>query len=158
MTKRKKPEDKKPAGGPGPPSTYTSEMAARICDQIIEGRSLRSICDDEGMPNKKTVLKWLNQQPEFVTQYARAKDESAETHAEKIMDIADEPIETLENGGRDAAHVAHQRLRVDARKWIASKLKPKKYGDHVHTEVSGTLSLEQIVSTTGLPKPPADEQ
>ncbi len=51
-------------------------------------------------------------------QYARAREEQADFYADEIVTIADtEP---------DAATA---RVRVDARKWVASKLKPKRYGD-----------------------------
>lgn len=153
MTKRKTTPHEKV----GRPTTYTPEIITRICDQIADGRSLRKVCEDDGMPSKMTVLNWLNRYPEFVTQYARAKDESADSHADDMLDIADEAIERTDSGAYDAAQVAHQRLRIDARKWIASKLKPKKYGERVHTEVSGTMSLEQIVATTGLKESPEQQ-
>ncbi len=144
MTKRKKPEDKKRAGRP---TDYGPEITRRICDQLSEGRSLRKICEADDMPSKMTVLNWLNRYPEFLSQYERAKDESADSLADEIIDIADEAR---------SLKIPHQvqaaRLRIDARKWIAAKLKPKKYGDRVHNEVSGTMSLEQIVATTGITK------
>ncbi len=144
MTKRKKPEDKKRAGRP---TDYCEEIAIRICEQLSLGKSLRKTCDLDGMPSMLTVLTWLNRFPEFLAQYQRAKDESADTHADDMLDIAEESMHLKKPHQIQAA-----RLRIDTRKWIASKLKPKKYGERVHTEVSGTMSLEQIVATTGITK------
>lgn len=93
------------------------------------------------MPQKRTVLKWLEEREDFRTQYARAREEQADHLAEEIVEIADEDPalafaaerrdggEEVEVARVDSAAVAHQRLRIDARKWFASKVAPKKYGD-----------------------------
>ena len=91
------------------------------------------ICREEAMPNVVTVYRWLNKYPEFSNLYAKAKDAAADTLAEEIQDIADSiPMETTDKEGNtrfDPAYINWMRLRVDARKWVAAKLKPKKYGD-----------------------------
>ena len=91
------------------------------------------ICREEAMPNVVTVYRWLNKHPEFSNLYAKAKDAAADTLAEEIQDIADSiPMETTDKEGNtrfDPAYINWMRLRVDARKWVAAKLKPKKYGD-----------------------------
>ena len=108
----------------GRPPLYTEELAARICDWLSEGMSLRSMCGIDGMPTLETVRTWLRDKPEFAAQYARAREEQAETMAQEFVAIADEKCE-------DSTAAARNRLRVDARKWVASKLKPKVYGDKV---------------------------
>ncbi len=119
----------------GRPSTYTQEMADTICERLAVGESLRAICREDDMPGLSTVFKWLTKQPEFVEQYTRAREEQAEALADEIVSIADEVEVTAKQDGEDvrlaldATAVARNRLRVEARKWVASKLKPKKYGD-----------------------------
>lgn len=108
------------------PSKFTQKLADEICELIVEGRSLRSICKQGDMPALSTVFKWLAEKPEFSDQYARAKDEQAEILADEIIQIADT---------EDDAQKA--RVKIDARKWVASKLKPKKYGDRTQLEHSG---------------------
>ena len=88
------------------------------------------------MPGLRTVMTWLATKEEFQQQYARAKEEQADTLADEILHIADTPqpglkTETSEKGTKtiEGDMIEHRRLQVDARKWIASKLKPKKYGD-----------------------------
>jgi hypothetical protein len=105
---------------------------------------LRGICAGDEMPNKSTVFRWLAARKEFSDQYARAREEQAETLADEIVEIADDDPGVISRGegdrvevSVDSAAVAHQRLRIDARKWVASKLKPKKYGDKVSQEISG---------------------
>lgn len=113
----------------GRPSEYTPEVASAICDKIAEGESLRAICAADDMPDRTTVRRWLSQNEDFRLQYAHAREEQADFYADEIVDIADEA---------EDAQIA--RLRVDARKWKASKLAPKKYGDrttHEHTGEGG---------------------
>ena len=117
----------------GRPSIYTDELAATILGRISNGESLRSITMEEGMPNPDTVYVWLLKRPDFAENYTRAREEQADTLADEILAIADEaPSEVVDDRGvsrTDSGWVSWQRNRVDARKWVASKLKPKKYGD-----------------------------
>ena len=85
------------------------------------------------MPGHTTVYEWLLARPDFADRYARARDEQADTLADEIIAIADEPpAEVVDDKGisrTDSGWVTWQKNRVDARKWVAAKLKPKKYGD-----------------------------
>jgi hypothetical protein len=90
------------------------------------------------MPDRATVYRWLLEQPAFCDKYARAREEQADTLADEIIAIADESPEINEvrdkNGDVidikiDSGYVAYQKQRIEARKWTAMKLKPKKYGD-----------------------------
>jgi len=131
------------------PSTYTPELADLICEQIADGKSLRSICAAEGMPGKSTVFRWLAENEAFRDQYARAREAQADALADDILDIADYSARdtyTDENGNErtNTEVVARSRLRVDARKWIAAKLKPKVYGDR--TELTGTLEHKHTLA------------
>lgn len=129
----------------GRPSDYTQETAAKICERLTEGESLRSICRDEAMPSIASVFRWLGAHEIFREQYALARDAQADTLADEIIEIADTPLlgittKTDEDGKIETTEgdmIAHRRLQVDARKWIAAKLKPKKYGDRIHQEVTG---------------------
>lgn len=111
----------------GRPTKYDLETADRICEGIASGKSLVSVCSDEGMPKPRTVYQWLREHDEFQQMYTRAKDDMADLMSEQTLEVADDP--SLEPNDK--------RVRVDTRKWLASKLKPKKYGDKVQQEVSG---------------------
>ncbi len=117
----------------GRPSSFTQEIADEICARLSDGRSMRSICREESMPCMTTVFKWLRDNEGFAQQYARAKDETADAMSEDILDIADDVTEDPQS----------RRVRIDARKWIASKLKPKKYGDKldVNAELRGSITV-----------------
>ncbi len=127
--------DEKPLGRP---SDYNEETALKICERLAEGESLRAICLDDDMPSKSSVFRWLDANPSFRDQYARAREFQADTMADEIQDIADDGtndwMEKRLNDGSvievvNHEHIQRSRLRVDTRKWVASKLKPKKYGD-----------------------------
>lgn len=131
----------------GRPSNYSDNIASQICARLAQGEPLRSICVDSKMPGMSTVFKWLAKHEEFREQYARAREDQADALADDIVRIADEPPPPdSESGKIDSAWVAWQRNRIDARKWTASKLKPKKYGDKLETktELSGSVELKEI--------------
>lgn len=95
---------------------------------MSEGESVRKICHDPNMPAMSTVFKWLNKHASFSEQYARAREARADKYVDELVDIADE-------GSNEDAQIL--RLRMDARKWAASKLAPKKYGDKVDLNHGG---------------------
>jgi len=98
------------------------------------------------MPAVSSVYLWMGKHKEFSEAYARARDDQADTLADQIIEIADDGTNDTyvsENGtvltNQDV--VQRSRLRVDARKWIAAKLKPKKYGDRVEHALSGNVTI-----------------
>lgn len=126
---------------------YTEEIGVKICTRLASGEPLVKICSDEDMPHVATVYRWLSANYEFQRLYEQARLDQADTLASEILEIADEPPEVLLESAKDetdkviarvdSAAVHHQRLRVEARKWVASKLKPKKYGEHQQIEHTG---------------------
>jgi hypothetical protein len=86
------------------------------------------------------VWKWIRENDQFSQRYARAKEESAESYAEKITDIGERVLD----GTYDPAAA---RVAIDAFKWTSSKLKPKKYGDKIHTEHSGKVEYSDMSET-----------
>lgn len=133
----------------GRPTDYSQELVDAICERIADGESLRSICSEDAMPNRATVFRWLSIHKEFSDQYTKAKDEQAETLFDEILDIADDGrndyMESSDDEGGlafklNGEHIQRSRLRIDARKWMAGKLRPKKYGEKVELEHSGHVS------------------
>lgn len=139
----------------GRPTDYNDQVADLICERLADGESLRSICADEAMPSKATVFRWLGKHKAFQDQYARAREEQAESFADEMVAISDERETKIIMAGEDeavvvfdATAVARNRLRIDARKWVASKLKPKKYGDRLDSTVTNvTLTHEQWLAS-----------
>lgn len=128
----------------GRPSTYTPELALQICEQIAGGTSLRKVCAQDGMPDKTTVLRWLLKNEDFRTQYTHAREMQADCFVDEIVDIADTTeqgvIITEKPDGVETKYadmIEHRRLRIEARKWTAAKMRPKKYGDKIVNEHTG---------------------
>jgi hypothetical protein len=140
------PKPKRPVGAP---SLYTREKAIEICARISNGESLAQMVKDPNMPVQSTVYKWLLENPEFSEMYTRAREWQADTNADQILQIADEhPPEYTDDKGRtmlDSSYIAWQRSRIDARKWTAMKLKPRKYGDRMQMAGDSENPLEMKV-------------
>jgi hypothetical protein len=143
----------KPSKAPKPtgrPTKFNQQTADLICMMLSEGLSLRQIlkADTTGaLPAQSTVYEWLLRYPLFAEQYARAREEQADTNADEILDIADEmPPEYTDEKGRtslDMTYIQWQKNRIEARKWTAAKLRPKKYGDRVAVEgVEGGAAIK----------------
>lgn len=143
-------------------STFNDEIAALICERIANGESLRNICEDEAMPAQSTVFKWLNDFPAFSEQYARAREAQADALFDDILGIADdgrndwmernfgEDVRWVENGEA----IRRSTLRIDARKWMAGKLRPKKYGDKLdltatHEVGDSVVGLMERIAANG---------
>lgn len=131
----------------GRPSIYSQELADKICERLMLGESLRKICGDEGMPEKRTVCYWLRDKEDFFHQYARAREVQMELMAEEIMDISDDDSgDTMTITGPDGKlrdienkeFTSRAKLRVDTRKWIMSKLATKRFGDKQEVNVNQT--------------------
>lgn len=152
MTKKKPPEEHKKNGRP---SKYTKELADKICSMLSQGYSLRTVWKEKRCPALATIFWWMRNYPDFLKQYEKAKEESADALVEEMFDIAD-------NGGNDwmeqndpdnpwykmnGEAIQRSRLRVDIRKWAASKLKPKKYWDKLAIWWTDDLPpVQQIIS------------
>ena len=141
-----------PSRPPGRPSIYTPELAAQICAHIADGKSLRAIAALDGMPHQDTIMAWLDgSKPAFSEQYARAREAQADKLAEEALQIADDGrsdtyLDAEGNERTDNEVIQRSRLRVDTRKWLASKMAPKKYGDKM--AIGGADDLGPVQTVT----------
>ena len=131
----------------GRPSDFAQDTADRICARLVEGESLRAICRDDDMPDASTVFRWMNAHPEFREQYAYARELQADLAFDDIVEIADDGRnDWMERHDGSVAlnkeAIQRSALRVDTRKWRMSKLLPKKYGDKLAVDHSGTVAVE----------------
>lgn len=136
------------------PSSFTEEMGDRICELLAEGQSLRAICSADDMPSQSAVFRWLadERRATFRQQYARAREAQADALFGEMLDIADDGSnDWMERRRQDGStdevlnseHVQRSKLRIDARKWMASKLNPKVYGDKLDV-TSGNEPLRNL--------------
>ncbi|WP_369986403.1 terminase small subunit protein [Sinorhizobium fredii] len=125
-------------------SQWGDDTREQILEKLSIGKSLREICSVGGMPSESLVRKWVMLDEDFGAQYARAREAGMEALADEILQIADSQegdILKTEDGREMVNHDAIQRarLRVDARKWLMSKIAPKKYGDRLDLNHSGSI-------------------
>lgn len=138
---------------------YSEEIASAICERLACGESLRKICSDEKMPALRTVFDWLadDRYLPFRTKYAHAREAQADTLFDEILDIADTPqlgekTKTKPDGDVEVTSgdmIDHRRLQIETRKWMASKLYPKKYGDKLDLNVDGQMTLTPQIMING---------
>ena len=110
-----------------------------ICDQIAEGVNLREICREPGMPTWRAVYYWMDDDKEFASAIACARDIGSHAIACQSLEIVDqEPERDPATGKIDPAAVAHQKLRAEHRLKLLAKWSPKLYGERIQQEVTGT--------------------
>lgn len=106
------------------------------------------------MPDKATVCRWLAKHQSFRDQYARAREAQADALFDEMIDIADDGRnDWMEARDKDGANIGwkengealrRSQIRIDARKWMAGKLRPKAYGDKLDVEHSGGITVEIV--------------
>lgn len=156
----------------GRPTIYTPELRAEFCRRLAGGRTKRSVCRDDDMPDRDTIERWLMDLPneenkgkawiidDFYGHYAQARGFQAENVHDEIIDIADdstndyiEVIKKQKNGDEkktilfDKEAVMRSKLRVDARlAWLANT-DPRKYGKNIKVD-------SQLLGKDGKPTDP----
>jgi hypothetical protein len=127
-------------------TTFDQKVADVICERIANGESVRTICKDKKMPAQSTIFKWLADNSRFSEQYVRAREAQADLIFEEMFEIADDASnDWMAREGKvelNGEHIQRSRLRIDARKWMLSKMAPKKYGDKIDVAHSGGIVVE----------------
>lgn len=132
----------------GRPSGFSPELGELICARLAGGETLSRICAAKGMPHRQTVLRWRREHLAFGREYALARVDAMECMGDEILDISDDStldmvIKTDPKGRQfeavDHENIQRDRLRVDTRKFLMSKVARHIYGDKVEHEHSGEV-------------------
>lgn len=123
---------------------YDQAIADQICSRIAEGKSLRESCGGE-LPAASSFLRWVAENPALAEQYTQARARGADVEFERLDELSDAEPERDDRGKVDPGWVQLQKLRIDTRKWTLARKAPKKYGEKVQTELSGSVAFEKIV-------------
>jgi hypothetical protein len=126
----------------GRPSSYTADAAQSLLDHLADGGLMVEWCAQEGRPHVATIYRWIAAQEGFREAYARAREVGLHVMAEEVIAISDDgsrDVRVNEDGREivDHDHIARARLRVDSRKWLASKLLAKVYGEKIQNQHTG---------------------
>lgn len=127
---------------------FSIKLAEELCLKIsTTSKGLKKICEEPGMPTLRTVFNWLKTDKEgFLKMYHEAKQRQGYLYDEEIIEIAD-------NSANDDKpfvginYIHRDRLRIEARKWLASKLHPKRYGNKV--EIAADEEVKRTVIKWG---------
>lgn len=142
-------------------STYNESIAHQICERIAEGEPLRAICREDGMPSWRTVYEWTEANAEFAARIARARICGREAIFEDTLLIADEPKEGIRSELSDGKEkitredmLGHRKLQIETRLKLLAKWDPKKYGERLHSEITGAdgEKLTFQITTAHTPK------
>ncbi len=118
------------------PKYQTKKNADMILTEMRNGRSLREVCKANDWP-LTTIYDWL--QRDYAEQYAQAQEARADVLFDELVEIADAPM-------TDKVEVMQAKLKIDTRKWIMSRMKPKKYGDKVDVSMDGKVTHDGTVN------------
>lgn len=118
---------KKPTASDAPKPSIDDKVR-KICELVVEGQTVRQIAAHFGV-SPGTVLYWIESKPEYAEQYARARSSAADMFENDI-------IEAVQSVTPETA--AADRVKIDALKWVAARRAPKRYGDRIQQEVTGT--------------------
>lgn len=122
---------------------YRPDVAARILDCYIEGKSLPSIAALEGFPSYGTILRWLHTHDEFRTEFEKARTLRAINFEEKAIEAAEEPV--------NKDDVPQATLKVNTYKWAAETNGPERYGKKMTVQGDSTKPVVfQVIS--GVPE------
>ena len=110
--------------------------------EMSNGKALTVICKDPDMPDYATFQKWLLRDPDLFREYARARQLQADYYADETVEIADTD-----------PNVARARNRMDARRWHASKLNPRKYGERINQELMASITTTNVkIDVSAIPE------
>jgi len=150
--------------------TYTDAIARKICERLMNCETLKAISADPRMPSKASIIRWLADPrlTEFREMYYYARRVAAEIHVDEIFEIADDGSHDwkprYDKDGElidyvpDQEAIQRSRVRIDTRKWYASKMVPRIYGDKVDVALDATGDLAELLAKAsnndnGLPTP-----
>lgn len=151
MTEQKKidqPADEKSKGTAGRPSTRTYEIEEKIITGLMEGNSLVKVCEEEGMPNRRTVMRWMEADEDFASRCARAREMQADLMDDKIIDLIDRV---------DIVNYQAEKVKLAALQWRAAKLAPKRYGDKLGITDGEGGALKVMIQRFGENKSSGDD-
>jgi hypothetical protein len=149
------PTERKPTGAPSP---FGPEEQTAILLWISSGKSLRSYCEEDGAPHITTVLRWVAADSVFREQYTAAMKIREEVLFDDLTHIADTPLEgvqVVEDNGPNGVSIKttkadmtkHREMQINTRKWVLSRMNPKKYGDKIQVAGHDGGALKSVTAT-----------
>jgi len=117
------------------PKTESKPTKDEIIQNVLDGMAIGGLscfkaCQAAGVPNS-TFMRWVDADAKLAERYAHAREDLIERMANEVLELADSEVPETGDGKRDWQAIQQRKLQVDSRKWLLSKLAPKKYGDRL---------------------------
>lgn len=127
---------------------YSEEEKSAAIENILNlverGLSAFKACEQAGIP-RKTFEDWTEKDEVLSARYTRAREKRADHIFEEMLQIADTPLitktETTKEWGVEEKTfdaVDHRKLQIETRKWMLGKMAPKRFGDKLDLNHSGS--------------------
>lgn len=122
----------------------------KVIAEVEKGKALNHLLGTSGFPSRRKFYEWIREKEDLRERYARACEIRAEAIFDEIIQIADDDTndtEYTESGAKvNSEWVNRSRIKIDARKWVLSKMQPKKYGDKLDvTSDNKAIALPPII-------------
>jgi len=129
---------------------YTLNWGDAICEAIRQGMTMKKIGDHPKYPPLSVIYTWRDRHPDFKERMKAAKQDRAEFHRDRALEIAEE------TESKEEAHV--NRLKVDTHKWAASKDDPARYENNIKVEQHHTGQVGFFALRTGVPRSEGEKE
>lgn len=134
---------------------FNQEIADKFCEIVATTTDgVHKILDKNelGLPSYTVIQRWLRENKTFESQYARAREDRGDLVFDEILEIADDTTQDTIKTDKgievvNSEWVNRSRLRVDARKFVAARLAPKKYGDKSEVGINIDDNTVKVVKT-----------
>jgi len=110
-------------------------ITEQACQLLTQGHTLRAIALALGVTDASVLWRIMQGSEQRRQRYAHAREMQARTLAEQTLEISD---------GAEPETVQVARLRTDTRKWLASKLLPREYGDKLEVDAKVQIDFRLV--------------
>lgn len=140
-------------GTVGRPSIFSRELAEKVLREIEDGTTFKQFDQRADLPRSATVLRWYfeNWEGWFSAAYDNAQKTRLYKMAHETLDIADDSqgdmaCDEYGNVKQNHEYVARSKLRIDTRKWLASKLLHNIFGEKLEVVGKGDTAIVPTVN------------
>lgn len=128
---------------------FDEDKINKVLELIAGSHSgIHKSCKQVGI-SVNTMYAWIDASTENENRYARAREAQADLLVEETLEISDDSSRdtfVTDKGieAEDREWTNRSKLRVDTRKWLAAKLRPKKYGDKIEVDAKIDATVTTI--------------
>jgi hypothetical protein len=124
------------------PRDYSEALWDKLFSSVAHGAAFTTALRDcAGAPSYPSAKRMLASDPALQARYRAAIEDRADSLVDEMLGLADTPIPDELAGAERGAFIAHLKLRLDTRRYLASKLFPRQYGERLEVGVNHQISI-----------------